>query len=512
MQLTLHIINCPEEYTGNKHIEMNENGGTVGRDPSCRVTLSDHNKYISGNHSLVTFYGGTYYLSDTSTNGTFINDRKILKNQPVALHEDDLILMGRYEFSVSLENMVNNIDIAVDIDARANDDDPLSSLDISTSENISDNQGVIEDLFIETQGDDVNSDDPIAHIDFNMEKTIGLLDDEIPQEVTPSRTDWQIPDDFESVHSEFDLPNIIPENWMADTTEDVTSEYKQAPRLPKPEIIPNVEISEPDPEATALRSTLLPNTEQVFRDVERIEPPVQTKQVFRDVERIEPPVQTKQVFHDVERIELPVQTEQVSHDVERIESPDVERIEPCVQIKQDAEYSESLDAFFKGMRIDELELRDQTPEFFNQMGICLRLCLDKMNNDLKIVSSFKNSAEANDEKSNDDILRLMLSLNQQNVLSPSELLQQVLDELDSHHKTYHKAVTNFVVAQTHQYDPIAFSDVLKKKQLLISKRRIWNEYIQHYRSQLNDEFYSSDVLLHEKLKEHYSTILKVENA
>ena len=457
MQLTLHIINCPEEYTGNKHIEMSEDGGTVGRDPSCRVTLSDHNKYISGNHSLVTFYGGTYYLSDTSTNGTFINDHKIFKNQPVALHQDDLILMGRYEFSVSLENMVKNTDISVDIDPRSNNDDPLSCLDVSTIESISDNQGVIDDLFIETQGDDVNSDDPIAHIDFNMEKVIGLLDDEEPKIVPSSRADWQIPDDFESVHSEFDVPSIIPEDWMANSTKELMVELKPEPTPARSPLISNVEITEQtDIATTALSSGLVSDAEIV--------------------------------------------------------SDDVEQVVPYVKVKQTTEHTESIDAFFKGVGIDDLALRDRSPKFFNQMGSCLRLCLDKMNTDLEMVSSFKGSAESNNEKSSDDILRLMLTLNQQDVLSPSELLQQVLDELDSHHKIYHQAVTSFVVGQAHQYDPVAFSDALTKEQLFVSKRKIWDEYVQHYRTQLNNECYSSDVLLHEKLKEHYSTIMKVENA
>jgi len=353
--------------------------------------------------------------------------------------------------------MVKNIDISVDIDPSSNNDDPLSCLDVSTTENISDSTGVIDDLFIETKGDDVNSDDPIAHIDFNMEKTIGLLDDEEPKTVQSSRADWQIPDDFESVHSEFDVPSIIPEDWMANRTADLMVELKPEPTLAKSPLISNVEIIEqPDIATTALTSALVSDVEIV--------------------------------------------------------SDDVERAIPYVKVKQTADHHETIEAFFKGLGIDELELRERSPKFFNQMGSCLRLCLDKMNNDLQMVSSFKDSAEGNNEKQSDDILRLMLSLNQQDVLSPSELLQQVFDELDSHHKTYHQAVTSFVVGQAHQYDPVAFSDELTKEQLFVSKRRIWNEYVQHYRTQLNNECYSSDVLLHEKLKEHYSTIMKVENA
>ncbi|QUM80167.1 FHA domain-containing protein [Moritella sp. 5] len=447
IQLTLHIINCPEEYSGNKHIEMNEDGGQIGRNPSCTVTLSDHNKYISGNHSLVTFYAGTYYLSDTSTNGTFINDNKIFKNQPIALHQDDFIVMGRYEFSVSLENMVKNIDIAIDIDPSSTEDDPLSCLDVSSTECVLGEQGIIEDLFIETKGNDINSDDPVTHIDFSMEKSIGLLDDETPQKLVQPRIERQIADDTESVHSEFDMPNMIPEDWMADSTANVMDEFKS--EVAEPTIIPDVEI-------TDLSVIPAPNVEEVAYEVERIE--------------------------------------------------------PYVNMKPYSEDSESIEAFFKGVGIHDLELKDRTPQLLNQMGACLRLCLDKMNKDLRTVSLFKDTTEDNSEKPSEDILRLMLSLNQQEVLSPLELLQQVSDELDSHHTHYHQAVTSLVVGQAHQYDPVAFSETLTNKQPFLTKRRVWNEYVQHYRTQLNDDVYSSDALLHEKIKEHYTTILKVENA
>ncbi len=78
-QLTLFITKSPEEYTGSKHIEMPEGGGSLGRNPSNTVSLVDHNRFISGSHCLISIYGDTYYLSDVSTNGTLVNGNKLLK-------------------------------------------------------------------------------------------------------------------------------------------------------------------------------------------------------------------------------------------------------------------------------------------------------------------------------------------------------------------------------------------------------------------------------------------------
>ncbi|MBO0217628.1 FHA domain-containing protein, partial [Vibrio sp. Vb2880] len=71
--------------------------------------------FISGTHCLLSVYGDTYYISDVSTNGTMVNGNKILKNQPVALVDGDIISLGQYEIGVSLEHVTSTLDIAADI-------------------------------------------------------------------------------------------------------------------------------------------------------------------------------------------------------------------------------------------------------------------------------------------------------------------------------------------------------------------------------------------------------------
>ena len=98
-QLVLLITKCPEEYTGSKHIEMPETGGSIGRNLGCTVPLADLNRFISGTHCLISAYGDSFYISDVSTNGILVNGEKTLKNQPVSLFDGDTITLGQYEFS-----------------------------------------------------------------------------------------------------------------------------------------------------------------------------------------------------------------------------------------------------------------------------------------------------------------------------------------------------------------------------------------------------------------------------
>ncbi|MFY2506915.1 FHA domain-containing protein [Vibrio pectenicida] len=65
--------------------------------------MIDHNRYISSTHCLVSIYGDAYYISDVSTNGLIINGNKLLKNQPIPIHEGDTITLGQYELSISVE-------------------------------------------------------------------------------------------------------------------------------------------------------------------------------------------------------------------------------------------------------------------------------------------------------------------------------------------------------------------------------------------------------------------------
>ena len=216
-QLVLTIAKCPEEYTGSKHIEMPEEGGSIGRNPSCTLTLADHNRFISGTHCLISVYGDTYYISDVSTNGILINGNKVLRNQPVSLYEGDAVTLGQYEMHVVFEQVALAQDIAADIAPERDSSDPLVNLGEPVVEE-EQQVGSLEDLFMETKPDEIDGQDPITHLNFSMQRDDDFLiqdeDPRKPQPVDPIDNRRQIVDDSFSIDSEFDIPNLIPEDWL----------------------------------------------------------------------------------------------------------------------------------------------------------------------------------------------------------------------------------------------------------------------------------------------------------
>ena len=51
------------------------NGGRIGRHETNDWVLRDTDRYVSGKHAEIEHRGGTWWVRDLSTNGTFINDR-----------------------------------------------------------------------------------------------------------------------------------------------------------------------------------------------------------------------------------------------------------------------------------------------------------------------------------------------------------------------------------------------------------------------------------------------------
>jgi hypothetical protein len=64
----------------------------IGRSASCAIRLSD--TYVSQVHARLYGDDGTWYVEDLgSTNGTFLNDRKV--ERPVEVHAGDVVKIGK---------------------------------------------------------------------------------------------------------------------------------------------------------------------------------------------------------------------------------------------------------------------------------------------------------------------------------------------------------------------------------------------------------------------------------
>jgi hypothetical protein len=62
----------------------------IGKDPSCDVVLND--AFMSGKHATIRAQNGLFVLEDHSTNGTFVNDRKVQRHELV---DSDFIKLGQ---------------------------------------------------------------------------------------------------------------------------------------------------------------------------------------------------------------------------------------------------------------------------------------------------------------------------------------------------------------------------------------------------------------------------------
>ena len=75
-----------------------EGKNRIGKDPALEISIISDNT-VSGNHAVILYRSGTWYLEDEmSANGTFINDKELRPRNPVELQDNDLIRVGNTTF------------------------------------------------------------------------------------------------------------------------------------------------------------------------------------------------------------------------------------------------------------------------------------------------------------------------------------------------------------------------------------------------------------------------------
>ena len=109
MSLTLQVISYkgqppPEQLEGS----FDQYGGTIGRFPENRknhLTLPDPDKFISRKHALIKYENGSYYLTDTSLDGTYIlNRNQRVHRSTVQLCDGDQLKIGDYDLIVRISS------------------------------------------------------------------------------------------------------------------------------------------------------------------------------------------------------------------------------------------------------------------------------------------------------------------------------------------------------------------------------------------------------------------------
>ena len=69
---------------------------TIGRSTDCDIVINDQTDNVSRRHAVITFdLFGRMTISDTSSNGTFINDQRMLKGASVPVTREDKVRLGK---------------------------------------------------------------------------------------------------------------------------------------------------------------------------------------------------------------------------------------------------------------------------------------------------------------------------------------------------------------------------------------------------------------------------------
>lgn len=105
MALRLKIIGDNAAAAGeNPRWTFGVNGGRIGRHESNDWVLRDPSRYLSGRHAEIEHRAGIWWLRDTSTNGTFVNDSEeaLGPDRPYQLAPGDRFRIGEYEIEVEI--------------------------------------------------------------------------------------------------------------------------------------------------------------------------------------------------------------------------------------------------------------------------------------------------------------------------------------------------------------------------------------------------------------------------
>ena len=103
MPLALRVSSHHSHAMGANGVRVFDTGGTIGRTADNDWMLPDPERFVSGQHAVITFEAGRYFLTDRSVNGTAVNGRQIQKGGRVELRNGDRLIMGTYEIAVAIE-------------------------------------------------------------------------------------------------------------------------------------------------------------------------------------------------------------------------------------------------------------------------------------------------------------------------------------------------------------------------------------------------------------------------
>ncbi len=222
MTLVLNVLST-DQYTPRHsiHYEFRQESGSIGRGQGNSWVLPDEQKYLSGQHATIEYRDTQYILTDTSTNGVFVNhsDQALGKGRSTSLNDGDVLRMGIYEISVSISIFSHS-------DSPSGIDDPFAN---QQADAYSNNDSFSKQNAHSYSDKAMLSDDPFSDISDEFANDNAITPKSENMEDDPFGDMWQ--DDYLSAR---DKPSSIP---AADIIDDnFTPPVITTPRekIPKP--------------------------------------------------------------------------------------------------------------------------------------------------------------------------------------------------------------------------------------------------------------------------------------
>jgi len=105
MRLLLAITSEEKNQLGHRaRHEFDHSGGTIGRNASCSWVLPDPTNVLSARHASISYNGRGFQITDTSTNGVYVNtvSASIGRGNAAFLSHGDTLYLGGFELSVAI--------------------------------------------------------------------------------------------------------------------------------------------------------------------------------------------------------------------------------------------------------------------------------------------------------------------------------------------------------------------------------------------------------------------------
>ena len=220
MALNLTIIKCPPSASvAEDRKTFGPSGGIIGRGTGNDWILPDPERFLSSKHCQITKEGDLYYLTDLSTNGTFVNGSQepLGRGGRAALNDGDSFDVGDYRFKVAVERDVN----AFGASPFAEPDPFGGGSDVDLAGSLADSESMFMSSEYDGSVEDITPDsmkirDPLLALD-NAKKGFGRDD---PFAGDPFSGGSQ-EDSADLLHESVDWPSakqesLLPDDWGDD--------------------------------------------------------------------------------------------------------------------------------------------------------------------------------------------------------------------------------------------------------------------------------------------------------